>query len=156
MWVFCAVHVAVGILALVSLVQMHCVDPPSPQGAYGFDGCSAFPDPWRDGTWPFFLVIILSFIVSSVLILRAQRFARWVLLLSIIAWIACVFLDSLNMVKDSLELDQTPATQRGWGAALKVLLGYVTPLSWIVLTSWVTFNTWFLFWRSRKYFLNVS
>jgi hypothetical protein len=151
-WVFCAIHVVIAILALVSLALSHCVDQPSPPGTYGFDGCSAVRDPWRDGTWPYFLAMPLLFIVSSVLILRAQRFARWVLLLSIVVWFAYVFFDSLVMVKDSLERDQTPGTQRGWGAALTELLRYFTPLPWIVLASWVAFDFWFMFRCSRRYF----
>jgi hypothetical protein len=157
---FAALHMAFGLLlfvSLVSLVLSHCVDPPLPQGTYAFDGCSAFRDPWRDGTWPYDLAIAFSFIASSALILRAQRFGRWWLLLAIISVFIYAFHDFFVLVKDTLQQSQVPATQRDSIAVWAEFLStYVTPLSWIFPISWVAFDSWFLFWHSRKHFARAA
>ena len=155
MMAFGALHLAVGAFFLVSLMLSHCVDQPCPPDMYCLDGCSAISTPWSRGTWPYHLAITLAIIASSFLILRAQRFARWMLLLAITAFLAYAFYESLVMAKDNLERDQTPGTERGWGAAWTELFRFFSPLWWIWPISWVAFDSWFLFWYSRRFFGRV-
>jgi hypothetical protein len=155
--IFSAAHVLLGLIAFVLLVQMHCVDAPCPPEMSCLDGCSIISDPGRDGDWPFILAIIVSFTVSSALILRGSPIARWVLLSAIVAWFAYGIVDSLVSFKDGQERNMTPGIERGWNAAWEELLGFMGLQHWLIPLGWIAFDAWFLFSaRVRKHFRVVA
>jgi hypothetical protein len=151
---FSILHVLVGCAVLWLLFAGRCVDDPCPPNAYCLDGCSARHDPWRDGYAPFFLGFIIVFILLSLGLLRASRFARVALVVVIAAYFAYGFYVSIDETKDLLDRVGEP---HGWDAAWNERLKYLAPIEWLLPLCWVSFDLWFLFGsRARTHFARVA
>ncbi len=152
---FSLVHVLLGLLFLLTLIGSRCVDEPPPPGTYPLDGCTAHSDPWRDGSAPYFMAIIIAFIVSAIGLLRPIHLARVIFLVAIASVLAIPFCMTVVAVKEHMDLMNTEP--RNWGAAWNQASGYMSfqlhYLFWLLTGAWLIFDAWLLCAsRARIYF----
>lgn len=137
------------------LIAMRCIDEPPPPGTYLIDGCTSHPDPWREGSAPYFLAIIIAFIVSAIGLLRPIRPARLVFVVALAALWSIRFALAVVAVKE--HMDWMKAEPRSWVAAWDEASGYFAfrhhYLFWLVQGAWMLIDGWFPYAsRARNFF----
>ena len=151
LWIFSALHVLIGSGLLWGLFASRCVGDPCPPGGGCLDGCSSLNDPWRAGRAPYYLVLYLFLILTSLWLLRLSRYSRLAFVVALIALIGYLLVSAKEL------MDAMSEAEHGRGATWNELFGFATPLQWSIPLWWIILDAWFLYGsRVRKRFQEAA